>query len=386
MFRRFITLATAAILMTGGSIQAETKTKPAAETAKAPKADQESGPLVQMAILLDNSGSMSGLINQARQHLWKIVNEFATVRRNGKVPRLEVALYKYANGKPERLVQFTEDLDKVSEMLFATKIEGGAEYCGQVIQAAVDELQWSKADADLKCIFIAGNEPFTQGPVDYKGACKNAIAKGITVSTIFCGNETEGENGKWHDGAVLADGTFVNIDQNQAVVVIETPQDKKIAELNKKLNTTYIAFGSTEKRKEFTTNQAVQDANALKLNSYAAAGRAAAKASMLYNCSWDLLDACRLGQVKLADVKKEDLPKELQKLSEKELKAYVEKKQTERNKIREQIQELSKTRTAYIAAEQKKLAKTDPGTKALDAAIIQSVRTQATRKNYTIQK
>ncbi len=271
-------------------------------------------------------------------------------------------------------------------MLFATKIEGGSEYCGQVIQAAVDELQWSKADADLKCIFIAGNEPFTQGPVDYKGACNNAIAKGITVSTIFCGNETGGVNGKWQDGAVLADGTFVNIDQNQAVVVIETPQDKKIAKLSEKLNTTYIAFGSTEKRKEFTTNQAVQDSNALKLNANAAAGRAMTKASMLYRCSWDLLDACRLGHIKLEEVKKEDLPKELQKLSQEELKAYVEKKQTERNKIRDEIKELSKKRTAYIVAEQKKLAKTDPGAKALDAAIIQSVRTQATRKNYTIQK
>ncbi len=385
MVRRFMTLAMAAALISGGILQAETKTKPAADKAAASKADQ-GAPLVQMAILLDNSGSMSGLINQARQHLWKIVNEFATVRRNGQVPRLEVALYKYANGKPERLVEFTEDLDKVSEMLFATKIEGGSEFCGQVIQAAVDELQWSKADADLKCIFIAGNEPFTQGPVDYKGACKNAVAKGITVSTIFCGNETEGENGKWHDGAVLADGTFVNIDQNQAVVVIETPQDKKIAKLSEKLNTTYIAFGSTEKRKEFTANQAAQDFNAVKLNSYAVAGRAAAKASMLYNCEWDLLDACRLGQVKLEEVKKEDLPKELQKLSQEELKTYVEKKQAERNKIRDEIKELSKIRTAYIEAEQKKLAKTDPAAQALDAAIIQSVRTQAVRKNYTIQK
>ena len=206
------------------------------------------------------------------------------------------------------------------------------------------------------------------------------------MSTIFCGNETEGINGKWHDGATLADGTFVNIDQNQAVAVINTPQDKKIAKLNSKLNTTYIAFGSMEKRKEFAANQVAQDANAVKLNTYAAAGRAAAKASNLYVCSWDLLDACRLGHIKLAEVKKEDLPKELQKLSQVELKTYVEKKQKERDTIREQIQELSKKRSAYIADEQKKLAKTDPTAKALDAAIIQSVRTQATRKNYTIQK
>ncbi len=390
MLKKLIGLGTLA-LVAGTSftpaMSADQEAKPvAAKKAEAPK-NAEDGPLVQMAILLDNSGSMSGLINQARQHIWKVVNEFATVRRDGKEPRLQVALYKYANGTPERLTEFTDDLDKVSELLFATQIEGGSEYCGQVIQAAVDELQWSKADADLKCIFIAGNEPFTQGPVDYAGACKNAIGKGISVSTIFCGGEQEGIAGKWHDGAVLADGTFLNIDQNQAVVVINAPQDKKIAELSEKLNTTYVAFGSVEKQVEFTTNQTAQDTNALQLNSYAVAGRAMAKCSNLYSCpSWDLVDACRLGKVKLTELKKEELPKDLQKLSTEELQKYVDDKQKEREKIQEDIKELAKKRTDYIAEEQKKLAKTDPAANTLDAAIIQSVRDQAKRKNYTIQK
>jgi hypothetical protein len=379
------TVAVMAGMSFAPAIFADEATKPAlAKKAEAPK--NADGPLVQMAILLDNSGSMSGLIDQARQHIWKVVNEFATVRRDGKEPRLQVALYKYANGQPERLTEFTDDLDKVSELLFATQIEGGSEYCGQVIQAAVDELKWSKADADLKCIFIAGNEPFTQGPVDYAGACKNAIAKGITVSTVFCGNEQEGIAGKWHDGAVLADGTFLNIDQNQAVVVIKAPQDKKIAELNAKLNTTYIAFGTVEQQKTFTTNQNAQDTNAANLNTYALAGRVMAKASNQYVCRWDLVDACRLGEVKLTELKKEELPKDLQKLTKEELQKYVDDKQKERDKIKEEIQELSKKRTEYIAEEQKKLAKTDPAANTLDAAIIQSVREQAKRKNYTIEK
>lgn len=390
MFRKMLCFTAASLLVLGSWKFAQADKvnpkKSQAEPAAAEKNDQDGRPLVQMAILLDHSGSMSGLINQARQHLWKIVNEFATVRREGKEPRLQVALYKYGNGQPERLVAFTDDLDKVSQMLFAIQISGGSEHCGQVIQASVDELDWSKDDADLRCIFIAGNEPFTQGPVDYKGACQNAIAKGITVSTIFCGNETTGVNGKWQDGAVLADGTFMNINQNQAVAVIKAPQDKKISELNTKLNATYIAYGSKEKRKAAMNNQVAQDTNAVKLNSVAAASRAATKASNLYVCRWDLVDACRLGEVKLTELKKEQLPKDLQKLNTKELEAYVEKKQKERNNIQEKIKELSKKRSAYIAAERKKLAKTNPAANTLDAAIIQSVREQAKRKNYAIQK
>ncbi len=372
-------------LVLGGMFSA----KAAYETnaAIAAKEKNDEAPLIQMAILLDHSGSMSGLIDQARQHIWKIVNEFATVRQGGKEPRLQVALYKYGNAQPERLVEFTDDLDKISQELFAITINGGNEYCGQVIQSAVDELKWSNDAADLKCIFIAGNEPFTQGPVDYKSACKNAIAKDITVSTIFCGGERQGIGGKWQDGAVLAAGTFVNIDQNQAVAVIEAPQDKKIAELSAKLNTTYIAFGTPEKQQEFAANQVAQDKNALTLNSYAVVGRAMAKCSNFYSCpSWDLVDACRLDKVKLTDIKKEQLPKELQKLSTEELKKYVDAKQKERDTIQAEIKELSQKRAEYIADEQKKLAAADPEANTLDEAIIQSVREQALRKNYTLQK
>ena len=40
-----------------------------------------------------------------------------------------------------------------------------------------------------RSIFIAGNEPFTQGPVNYAESCKAAITKGIIVNTIHCGGE-----------------------------------------------------------------------------------------------------------------------------------------------------------------------------------------------------
>ncbi|MHC4629507.1 MAG: vWA domain-containing protein, partial [Planctomycetota bacterium] len=64
-------------------------------TASAAERVIEEKPLVQMAILLDTSGSMSGLIDQARAELWAIVNEFIFAKRNGKSPELQVALYEY---------------------------------------------------------------------------------------------------------------------------------------------------------------------------------------------------------------------------------------------------------------------------------------------------
>jgi len=45
-----------------------------------------SGAHIQLAILLDTSGSMDGLLDQAKSRLWKIVNELATARKNGRGP------------------------------------------------------------------------------------------------------------------------------------------------------------------------------------------------------------------------------------------------------------------------------------------------------------
>ena len=44
---------------------------------------------IQLALLLDTSGSMDGLIDQAKSQLWKIVNELATSKKDGKPVNLE---------------------------------------------------------------------------------------------------------------------------------------------------------------------------------------------------------------------------------------------------------------------------------------------------------
>ncbi len=348
-------------------------------------------PLIQIAILLDTSNSMDGLINQAKTHLWKIVNEFISARQNGVRPDLKVALYEYGNNRlPQgegfirKVVPFTDDLDKVSQELFALRTNGGKEYCGQVIQQAVQALQWSKSNSDFKAIFIAGNEPFTQGSVPYADACKEAIAKGIVVNTIFCGNETSGVNGKWKDGSVLADGSFINIDQNQRVVHIKAPQDKEISELNSKLNKTYVAYGA--KGKAGAANQVAQDFNAKKLSSVVLAQRATTKASAYYsNASWDLCDAYTQKKIKIEDIKDDQLPENMRKMTMKQRKEYIETMIKTRKDIQEKIKKASAARGRYVAAERKKQAEVS-GKTSLDEAITKTVREQAEKKNFKFAK
>lgn len=348
-------------------------------------------PRIEMAILLDTSGSMQGLIDQARTQLWKLVNEFATASRDGQRPEFYVALYEYGKsslpageGYMRMIVPLTDDLDKVSEELFKLTTNGGSEHCGQVIDLAARELDWSKSNRDLKCIFIAGNEPFTQGPVDYRKACHAAADRGITVSTIFCGPHEEGVRTMWMEGSKLADGSYMSIDHNRAVPAINAPQDKELAQLSAAINKTYLAYGTAERRREFAERQLAQDANAAGAGGGAAVGRAKFKASGLYrNAKWDLCDAYSQGKIKLAELKEDQLPEALKKLTLEQRKAYIEKLLVERKEIQQRIKQLSDARGKYVAAERKKLAAETDDT--LDRALIDSARTQALRKNFKFE-
>jgi hypothetical protein len=331
-------------------------------------------PLIQMAILLDTSSSMDGLIGQAKSQLWKVVNEFVASKKGGERPELQVALYEY--GKDSL------PAGEVSEELFALRTNGGSEHCGQVIQQATQGLDWSKSSGDLKVIFIAGNEPFTQGPVDYRKAVKAAITRGIIVNTIHCGSEADGISGKWKDGAVLADGSFMNIDQNRAVPHIAAPQDKQIAELGEEMNKTYIPYGKSGRAS--AARQKKQDANAESAAPGAMTQRAVYKSSGNYdNAGWDLVDAEKNG-VKMEEVKAEELPENMRKMSVKERKAYVETQSKKRAEIQKKIQKLNEERKKYVADKQAELAKSnDKDT--LDQAMIKSAREQAKRKNFKFE-
>lgn len=355
-----------------------------------PAADFRSGsPVIQLALLLDTSNSMDGLIDQARTRLWQIVKDLSHARQDRQRARLEVAVFEYGNnglsaesGYIRQVLPFSDDLDRISSELFALRTNGGDEYCGAVIARAVSNLGWSHRARDLKLMFIAGNEPFTQGGVDFRDALRQAVAHGIAVNTIFCGPEDEGRRTGWREGAMLADGTFACIDQNHRRPVIDCPQDREIAQLNDELNRTYLGYGREGRlRKEM---QVAQDSNARSAAPAVAAERTATKASSAYrNSSWDLVDAVREGDVDLAAMKDEDLPESLRGKSAEEQKRIVADNQAARTRTQERIQELSRQREAFLAAALAKLPAEDGS--ALDEAILQSVRAQAAKVGYVFE-
>ncbi|MEO9894262.1 vWA domain-containing protein, partial [Aurantibacter sp.] len=98
--------------------------------------EKEMNNTVKIALLLDTSNSMDGLINQAKAQLWDIVNEFTHAKCGNEArPKLQIALYQYGNdnlssreGYIQQVLNFSSDLDEISEKLFSLTTNGGEEY------------------------------------------------------------------------------------------------------------------------------------------------------------------------------------------------------------------------------------------------------------------
>lgn len=340
-------------------------------------------PVIQIALLLDTSSSMSGLIDQARSQLWRVVNALDGATLHGEPARIEIALYEYGNselpteaGYMRQVSPFTDELDRVAEALFQLDTMGGSEHGGQVIAHALEQLEWR--DGALRVVYLAGNEELEQGPVPWRRAISDAREQGVVVNTVNCTAGGHPDLG-WAEAAALSGGRLVQIDHDAVAVHVAAPQDEEIARLGAALNATYVGYGRDGQWG--IDNQTAQDGNATSFGGSSAVQRAITKSSAQYrNPSWDLVDALDGEAVMLDELDRNELPASLRELSKAELQGWIDDKRKERAAIQARLRTLAKARDAFVAARQAEAA----GPARLDTAIVDSMVQQARDAGFTI--
>jgi len=310
--------------------------------------------VIDLAICLDTSGSMDGLIDSAKQRLWSIVNDLALAK---PAPELRVALLTYGNDghAPENGwvrvdSELTTDLDLISQRLFELRTNGGTELVGRVISVATGKLNWSNDPAALKIAVVAGNESADQDSVvSFRDACATAIGQGIMVNSIYCGNPADAEAPLWKQVSMLADGHFVTIDHQSGTLAINTPFDDQLLALTTSVNRTYLPFGSDGETA--WVNQSVQDSNAIRLNNDAAANRAMCKNGSLYVCAWDLVDASKEEGFDLTKIEVAQLPENMRLMTLEQQQVHIDEAATQRGEIQKQIADVGTQRQAWLDTE-----------------------------------
>ena len=386
---------------------------------------------IDLAICLDTSGSMDGLIESAKQRLWALVNDLAKAE---PAPKLRVALLTYGspdygsdNGWVKTVLPLTTDLDMVSMQLFALQTNGGDEYVARVADAATKQLRWSDKPGALKMVVVAGNESAEQDPVlTLKQSIGGAADKGIIVHSLYCRQggapqastsrmgvaQTSGGQSAavqssinnmvvnsvgpvtastppvvvpldeiargWKKVATLAGGAFAVIDQDTGIIVMETPFDEGLVKLSTDINETYIPYG--ENSRWNVSNQAIQDQNAVEMNLENAASRAMTKGGKLYMCSWDLIDALSTGQLEIGKIDSNLLAEELRELSADALSKLIDTKRADRKRIQGEIEALGKKREAFLTMKREEMSADE--SEAFDSVLRKAFRDQATKKGF----
>jgi Mg-chelatase subunit ChlD len=340
-------------------------------------------PQVEVVFCLDTTGSMGGLIEGAKQKIWSISNQIA----NGKpTPDLKIGLVAYRDKGDvyvTKVFDLTDDLDAVHGHLKEFKAEGGGdipESVNQGLDDAVNKLSWSTDARTLRIVFLVGDAPphmDYKDDVKYPETCKKAVAKGIIINTVQCGNDPECTK-YWKDICVKAEGSYVNIAQDGGTVAaIPTEYDKRLAEINTELARTTLTYG--DRRRQEADNAKKDDA--AKLPMAAAAERAGYNAKAAQAASYDLLDNIKRGNVKLKDLKDDELPPELQKMTTKEREEYLEKLEKHREELRKECLDLDRKRSDTIAKTQAELR--DQNKAGFDNQVLEILRQQA--KKYNVE-
>ncbi len=348
-----------------------------ARTAEQPKAAKK--PKVEVVFCLDTTGSMGGLIEGAKQKIWSICNQIVS----GKpAPELKVGLVAYRDRRDEyvtKVFDLSDDLDAIHGHLKGFQAKGGGdapESVNQALDDAVNKVKWSTDKDTLRIIFLVGDAPphlDYPDDVKYPVTCQKACTKGIIINSIQCGRDAECAR-TWKDICVKAEGSYVNIAQDGGVTpVVATPFDKRLGEINTELADSTLVFGKGEARER----DLKKTDEARKLAPEAGAARAAFQAKNHQAATYDLLDNIKQNKIKLEDVKKDELPEQMKKMTLEEQKKYLKELDEKRDKLRKECLELDKKRSAYIAEEQKKQAgKVKQG---FDGQVLEILRKQAAK-------
>lgn len=168
---------------------------------------------IQVVLLLDASGSMNELFTAAADSMDRVLNALKNAKLNGKKTKVNVGLVIYGqaqkDGAPIKLSPFTTQVRNLKRRLSKVACDGSNEECGAAIAYATHNFEWNKRERDdmLKVIFIAGNEEFDQGDLDYRKAIADATSRNIIINTIFCGESDE----EWEAAAELGNGTGLTL-------------------------------------------------------------------------------------------------------------------------------------------------------------------------------
>ena len=237
-------------------------------------------PKVEVVFVLDTTGSMSGLIQAAKEKIWSIATTMASAQ---PAPEIRMGLVAYrdrGDAYVTRVVDLSSDLDSMYATLMDFQADGGGdtpESVNQVLHDAVHSMSWCGNDDSYKVVFLVGDAPphmDYQDDVKYMQTLAAAEDRGIVVNTVQCG-EIGATVAPWQQIAALGHGRYFQVEQAGSALAMTTPYDAALARLSAELDATRIFYGDAEEKEKMKLKAEATD----KLHALSSIGSRARRAT-----------------------------------------------------------------------------------------------------------
>ena len=336
---------------------------------------------VEVAFVLDTTGSMADLIDGAKRKIWSIASTIVDTNPDAEI---SMALVAYRDRGDDYVVQTTplsEDIQGLYGKLVKLEADGGGdtpESVNEALQNAINDLKWSSGDHVKRIVFLVGDAPphmDYEQERQYPRILKDAQDRDIIVNTVQAGDMPE-TTPIWKEIAQYGGGRYMAIPQSGGdVVVIISPYDDEILDLQGELDTTVVPYGRLEQREDVSRKmeEKAAAAPAVKLdNSKFYAKRALRKEVIT---GGDLIGDVRNKAVELDGIAEAEMPDELRDIPKADRKAWVAERLDKRAKMEARMSELIARRDAFVVEEQAK-TKTVKNVDSFDRAVEDTLKAQ----------
>lgn len=320
-------------------------------------------PRIEVVFVLDATGSMSGLIQTAKDKIWSFAS---TMSDADPKPIFKMGMVFYRDRGDEFItqrIQMTEELDFVYGPLMDMSANGGGdspESVNQGLFEAITQTHWSESDSVYKVVFLIGDCPphmDYRNDTKYQETCKLANEKGVVINTVQLG-DCSGTKPIWEEIASLTGGEYLLLRQDAQGVNISTPYDVQINQLSGDLEKTKVYYGGNAYLEKIETKK--------EMATYVVSGSSVASSTRrtLFNASdagkrnfygeHELINAVMEGRVSkdsVLRIPKNQLPEELREMDDNELWADVSKKVLTRRTTLKKIKDLSDKRVEFLDKE-----------------------------------
>ncbi len=317
---------------------------------------------VEVAFVLDTTGSMGPLIESAKRKIWSIATTIVDANPDADIRMGLVAYRDVGDDYVTKVFDLTADVQDLYANLLELKARGGGDWpesVNEALDVAVNKLRWTFEPQTRRIVFLVGDAPpHMDYAQDTKYPVTIAVAKqkDIVVNAVQAGAARDTER-VWREIAQLGGGRYIPIPQDGGrIVIIETPFDDEIVILQEEINRTVIPYGprAQQKRVEEKTRQvaAAAPASASDMASYI--NKRAKVSGEAITGDGDLVADVASGRKKLDAVKDDELPDSLRGASADERQAALEKNMAARKALNEKLSALVAKRDRYVAEQRAK--------------------------------